>query len=345
MVRMVDLEHENIVTGGEQGLLEWPHEPDENGLYPATLNDENDDMQHYWIRDNYFIYRAIGDERIPEAFAEIVDRHGEKIDAALEGDTVPAEDPLHIKYGRDLEEVNDEWGHFQIDSYAQMLEVLAENDYMDRAGKVHDYISEIDRFHWDEGPWENDHREEYAYSHAQVAKALQTYSEKGGNVPQEQIDFHVEKVHELAPQEDLHDLLILYDEPDFVDEELRDEILMSVEPLVGPHGVKRFRGDRWSGIHHYEEDREEPQWNFGHLLMYQVTGEDRYLKRQRQIREEHGGIPESMEDHGGEYRGNVNTPLLWAEALYFEAERDHAAEQADFMDRQSELPDVPGEAF
>lgn len=310
---------------------EWEYTPDENGLYPAALGTENRDMDKYWIRDNYFIYKAIGDPEIPEAFREIVQKYGEKLRKATEkhqkGEIKSSSDHLHPRFDEDLEEIEGEWADFQIDSYANLLEVLSEEGHEEEAREVYRYLRGINPL---ETPcfdlWEHNHGV-HSYTLATVAKAYRSFSENVENIPEEDIELYEQKLRGMMPEQNLSNLLILYIEPEFVDEELENKVLQETQKLTGKHGVERWKGDDWSGIDWTADT--EPEWNMGHLLRYLVNDETELFERQKEIKQEHSAMPESMVRYGdGEYRPNVNTPLLWTEALYSEAEQKYRGEKA-----------------
>ncbi|MFB6144307.1 MAG: glycoside hydrolase family 15 protein [Candidatus Nanohaloarchaea archaeon] len=320
----------------------WEYDPDKNGLYPAALETDNSDMDKYWIRDNYFIYKAVGDSSIPEAFKEIVDRYGEKLrEATRKSVEDRIESPsghLHPRFNENLEEIDGEWADFQIDSYANLLEVLSEEGHEEEARKVYRYLRGIRPLETEcFGPWEQEHGM-HPYTLTTVVEAYRSFSENVENVPDEDLELYEQKIRRMLPEKNLSSLMILYLDPDFIDSELEKEVMEATEDLTGEHGVARWKGDDWSG-NDWTADTE-PQWNMGHLLRYLATGEEEYFERQQEIKQEYGTIPESMVRYGdGVYRPNVNNPLLWAEALYREAERKYRMEKTVSAERFRENGD------
>lgn len=304
--------------------------PDQNGLFPAATETENEDMDKYWIRDNYFIYKATGEKSIPEAFKEIVNRYEEKIEEAtikhLKDDINSSSEHLHPRFDERLNEIEGEWADFQIDSTANLLEILSEEGYEPEARKVYSYLRAVEPLTTEcFDLWEHNHGI-HPYTLATVAKAYRSFSENVENIPEEDIELYENRIREMMPERNLSSLLVLYLEPEFIDSELKNEILRETEELTGEHGVARWEGDDWSG-NDWTADTE-PQWNMGHLLRYLVNDEEDRFKRQKEIKEEHGSIPESMVRYGdGVYRPNVNNPLLWAEALYTEAKERYQLEK------------------
>lgn len=315
---------------------EWEYEPDSNGMYPASTDTENSDMDKYWIRDNYFIYKAIGDKSIPESFRRIVQEHQEKLrEAAFKHHMGEIESPsehLHPRFDEELEEIDGEWADFQIDSYANLLEVLSEEGYEKEAKEVYRYLRGINPLStacFD--LWEDDYGV-HPYTLATVAKAYRSFSENVEKIPEEDIELYEEKVKSMLPERNLSSLLILYIDPEFVDEELEEEVIDEIEPLTGEHGVARWEGDDWSGIDWTAET--EPEWNMGHLLRYLSRGDQKFFERQKEIKSKHGEMPESMVRFGdGKFYPNVNSPLLWTEALYAEAERKYMLERSISSER------------
>lgn len=326
----------------EDGLLKyWGYEPDSNGLYPAVLDSPNQDMHQYWIRDNYWIYQVTGDPSIPRAFIDIVeelqDRYN-KLDNAIEEAPIDSSEEykhFHPRYDEDLEEIQHKgWSWLQIDSIANVFEVLSEKEHPE-ARTFYRYLDAIEPLGRKEhGPWEEE-KDLYAYTMSCLLRGYEEFLEHDFEAPgdlepvEKKIEDTWQHMEEMLPQEDMSTLFILYNNPFFVTDDIRDTILESTEDLIGDYGAIRYPGDNWTGIG-WKEHGEEPQWNMGHLMQYLATGEDKYFERQEEIRDMYGAMPESMLPTGnGVYVPNDNKPLLWTEALYLAAKFKYVDDPED----------------
>jgi len=292
-------------------------QPHENGLLPAVPHGktENKDMEGYWIRDNYWVWRnGFHRESIAKAFVNIFDRY-EKL--------IEQQEVFPVRFDEGYEQ-NKEWGNFQVDSYANLLEVLAVHGYTERAEKMRKHVlknvSQKDRSIWEE-------REDYhPYTFGCVARALSKLSEVSDKVSQHQVEGYEDVAIVLMKQgrPDLQNLFLPLLRKRFYD--VRCDIVANTSCLLGRKGVRRYKYDKWDGVSHSLRgtNKHGVEWILGYLAMMEYLpyypldkgyGED-VLGAVNEIHYEVGeeGLPESFYSVTGE--PNSNQPLIWAEAMY-----------------------------
>lgn len=294
--------------------MAWKYEPDDNGLYPAVPDPENPDMKYYWIRDNYWIWKATREKSIPEAFAEIVDNHAVEI-----RHTAMADDPadyhhIHPRYDENLEEIEGDWGWLQWDSVGNLLEVLSYatnsdeyGDYSREADIVANYIDSFD-FHVipDHGMWEDGKD----INPSSIAAVIRGFLEYGRSFEHPKLVEWREQMIRYMPQKNLSAATCLHLADEVIPPYMKRLQIQHLEDLERDHGLIRYPGDRWDGEKWREG--EEPQWVIGLGFMYLLTGERKYWERLKKLKKEYGELPESFID--GEPNGNQ--PLIWSEAMY-----------------------------
>lgn len=290
--------------------MKFGHDPEENGLFPAVPDPENIDMSSYWIRDNYWVYRAgYNKEEIGKAFREIVRKHEGKIRDAIKSPPEEEWQHIHPRYDSELEEADGEWAWIQHDSVANLLEVMVEEGHDYEANLLLKYLESVDPIMLKGyGPWE-DEKKSHAYSLASVARAL-----RGAGKISQAYDFRHEAAEIIRDEE--VELAQLMAALQLNREDLAEETAKEIEDegYVGDYGVIRYEGDKWTGDT-FDDIMAEPEWCFGLYYMYKATEDDKYLKRMKKIVDEFGEVPESFVDGAP----NNNSPLIWAEALFAEA--------------------------
>jgi len=287
--------------------MSFNYTPDDNGLFPATTTSENPDMQHYWIRDNYWIWRSgYYTEEIAEAFRYIIGNHEHKIREAIK--TPPKEEWEHIhpRYDQDLMEIDGEWGWIQHDSVGNLLEVMVVHDHAYEANLLINYIrSTTPLITPGYGPWE-DEKKRHSYSLACIWRGLY----KAGLF--EEAKQYKKDAKLLAVQKkELEDLMAMVQ---LEAKGLAENAADIVE--TGEYGVTRYESDNWTGEDFSAET--EPEWPLGLCFMYMATGDNKYLNRLRDVEALFGAMPESVIND----KPNTNTPLIWTEAMYNGIERD-----------------------
>ncbi|MFW6173234.1 MAG: glycoside hydrolase family 15 protein [Elusimicrobiota bacterium] len=285
-------------------------------LFPAVPG-KGGMMNRYWIRDNYYIYHAASDEtkeRIYKGFEKIVKKHEDNIRAAVENP--PKEDYQHIHpvYNQDYNEIDGDWGFVQNDSVGNLLEVLARHN-SPYAELIYDYLMAIEWWKCpDFGMWEEGPKRMHVGSLAACIRGLEQYYKN------DKVIEAIEKIDNIISnwKPDLEFLSILYPRTKgFVDESSKKIIIELIKPLMGEWGVKRYIGDRWNGATRTAET--EPEWPLGFCFLYEITGDDYYLKRLDTIKNTFGYIPESIIDG----KPNCNTPLNWAEFWFRKIHPDY----------------------
>lgn len=293
--------------------MTFDYEPDDNGLYPAVPNPENPDMGKYWIRDNYWIWLATKDDRIADAFAEIVNKHTDKIYSAINGKATEEYMHLHPRYDENLEEIDDDWAWVQWDSVGNMIEVLAQTGYEWEATLLMNYLEAIE--FWkipDHGMWE----EEKDIHPSSMGAVIRGY--KHLDVNRKKVERLENVMLEHLPRTDMATYTLLFPMK-LVPLEYEMKIINANRDLVGLFGCKRFEGDTWNGIDW--TTKAEPEWPIGLAYLYFITDRSFYKSTLKNIKQINGTIPESFINT----ESNTNDPLLWAEALF------HMIEQEDEM--------------
>ena len=284
------------------------YQPAKNGLYPAVPfnTTKNKDMEGYWIRDNYWIWRTnIGNNKFGTAIKNIFDAYKDLIKI---GKVFP------VKYDKIPYIQIKEWSNFQLDAYANMLEVLAQHREKEKVKEMMKYVLKLYPKK-ESGIWEEE-KKYNPYSFACLARAfrkvdeLDIFDSKALASRFENIALTLVK----GGEPDLQNLLLPLMTKQFFKH--RQEIVAETLPLMGEHGVKRYEGDRWSGV---ERDLEsEPEWTLGYLAMkhympmFPVAG-GTVGEKAEGYEDLENGVPESFID--GE--PNENQPLIWAEALAY----------------------------
>jgi len=291
-----------------QGL--FPFQPSQNGLYPATTSKQNPDMQYFWIRDNYWIYKSgISQQSIGEAFATIVRKHEHKIKCTINSRPCHEWEYIHPRYSENLEELDGEWGWIQNDCVGNLLEVLTLEGFEDEAELVFRYIKENNLYGVEGyGFWE-DEKKIHGSSLAALYRGVSCFQPQGW----ERVKYQEQVMEIMRGKErvDLQDLTVLWP-VQVVNDDLRKQIVYRVqEEILGEYGVKRYKGDDWNG--ECFEGVVEPEWPIGLAYLYLITGEERFRSRLRELRDCFGCLPESFIE--GE--PNCNKPLIWSEALFY----------------------------
>lgn len=268
------------------------HKPHKNGLFPACTSSTNPDMQYYWIRDNYFIWKSgYYQKEIENAFRKIVIKHKPKIVALTEKGKIEHDwEFIHPRYDENLNEIPCEWGWKQLDTLYYLSKVLAGT----KEGHLIDsVIMYLDTSGMGAGIWEDGDNSLNAYDLMLLTGQTQ---------------------FALYEKTNLSHLIGLLE----IGEDDSDIIERVIKELEGEWGVVRYKGDRWTG-ENFNADKEY-EWCMGFAYLYKLTGEDRYIRKLDEIYERFGGIPESINPLTGE--ASCNTPLIWADALYWSIKND-----------------------
>lgn len=284
-------------------ITDFEYTPDENGLFPATTAD-NPEMNQYWIRDNYWIWRSgFYTEEIEQAFRKIVNKHEDKIKYHIENH--PPEETwqhIHVKYDENLEEVTGNWAHDQLDTIGYLMDVLGHS----REGHlVKHYFDNVGIFPG-HGPWESGKTVKYhPYCIMKMRESLRKWY--GQDKPVTKYLYRLSNRKYIKYRDDLELLMmqtvnsenpILWQDP--------------TAELTTQFGVKRFEGDEWNGEEHAA--KTEPAWPLGLAFKYVVTEDEKYMRQLDKIHKRYGEIPELINPKTT--APGINSPLIWAEAMY-----------------------------
>ncbi len=286
--------------------------PDENGLFPAAPNSSNNDMaNYYWLRDNYWIWRSgFYQEEIKEAFTKIVENISNKLAHHSRNQPVKNYEFIHPRYNSYLEEAQGEWGRPQIDSIAYLLDVVEKEDlikkllgYLSTLGVVRGY-----------GPWEEPPKKLHPYSAKILYNVLErndfNYADATILYEIQEYAFEIAKLHTRLYRDDLEIVMATAVDKTY-------PTVFDVEPVInsleGRYGLRRYLGDTWNGETHSTDT--EWNWPLGLCFAYLATGNQRFIQKLDYIHFIYPeGLPEMINPVNGE--ANINTPLIWAEAMY-----------------------------
>jgi len=304
-------------------LKEYQHK---NGLFPASPNSDNSEMNKFWIRDNYYIYLAVRQDikkKMVKAFQNITDylRDLGKFDYK------PTEDWMYIhpRYNENLKEIPGEWSWLQNDVAGNLLEILSDARDGKRARLIVDYLNTIKYWNLaDYGFWEESPKEIRSSSLASCIRGLEKYHKKiqknknpSKNLKQ-MIYKGYEKLYSLLPNEtktrkyDLALLSLIYPKQ-IISDDMKEIIIMNTKNyLEKTWGVKRYLGDTWNGKENNLGKGKEMQWTMGLPWLYLCTKETNYLLRAIKIKQKFGTMPEGIINGWP----NCTKHLLWSEAMY-----------------------------
>jgi GH15 family glucan-1,4-alpha-glucosidase len=320
-----------------------------SGLFAASDKSVDTGYNKSWLRDNFYetiAFEMIGDwdtvEKTYDAILQILLKHEEKIDWAIENKPFATYQYIHARFNPEtFEEFWEEWGNKQNDAIGCILfrigelehhhkrSILNSEDKVRIINKLVKYLGVIEYWHdRDSGMWEED-EEVHASSVGACVAGLRSINRLPHvEVPDELIQEGEESLRALLPREserkfvDLS-LLSLIWPYNVVTEEEKKLILENVEyHLLRVRGIIRYKGDRY---YNKNEDgfSEEAEWTFGLAwlaIIYEKIGE--YDKAREFLKEliaddTTKGLPELYFSNSPEY--NDNTPLGWSESLFIVA--------------------------
>ncbi len=303
-------------------------------LVPPSIGSKNGVMNWgLWTRDEY--YRALA--MWGEVMRGIVKCHQiifDKINFKGKFDyscTDWLQDWVYIQalYNGNLEETDLKWPHHQNDVAGNFLEMLCWAKDVYRANFILDYLEVIEYWHnSDCGFWERGPKETRASSIAACLRGLHAYENVFESTAQTRklIDWGYQVLESILPNEtpgresDLALLSVIY--PGKLDSEIitppvKEQIIANVMPLVGDYGIARFKGDPWDGIADTLGWGSELEWSFLSWL-YICTGDEKYLMRNRELKNEFGVLPEGFKKNG---EPNCTPCLVWNKSIDIVAER------------------------
>ncbi|HSW97786.1 MAG TPA: glycoside hydrolase family 15 protein [Candidatus Saccharimonadales bacterium] len=321
----------------------------DTGLFSASKKDVGTGYDKSWLRDNFYetiAFEVIGDwdtvERTYEAILQILLKHEEKIDWAIEHKPTETYQYIHARFHPEtFDEFWEEWGNKQNDAIGCILfrigelearhkrAILNTKDKVRIVNKLIKYLEAIEYWHdRDSGMWEED-EEVHASSVGACVAGLKSIARVSNiAVPKYLIDEGLKTLKTLLPREserkfvDLAELSLIWPY-NVVTTKQRDQILENVEyHLLRERGVIRYKGDRYYNKNK-DEVSEEAEWTFG-LAWLSIIYEKMENKAKAQeflknilVADTPDGMPELYFSNSSEY--NANTPLGWSESLFIVA--------------------------
>lgn len=321
----------------------------DSGLFAAANKAVGTGYDKSWLRDNFYetiAFEVIGDwntvEKTYEAILQILIKHEDKIDWAIENKPTESFQYIHARFHPEtFDEFWESWGNKQNDAVGCILfrigeleanqkrSILKDEAHIRIVNKLVKYLEAIE--YWqdrDSGMWEED-EELHASSVGACVAGLRSISRLTQiQVPIDLIKRGEEALVALLPREsdrkfvDLS-LLSLIWPYNVVSKEQADSILENIEyHLLRERGVIRYKGDAYYNKNP-DLHSEEAEWTFGLAwlaIIYEKRGEKEkafdYIK-DLIASDTPDGIPELYFSNSPDY--NDNTPLGWAESLFIVA--------------------------
>lgn len=321
----------------------------DSGLFAAAGKNVETGYDKSWLRDNFYetiAFEVVGDwdivEKTYEAILQILIKHEEKIDWAIENKPTESFQYIHARFHPEtFDEFWESWGNKQNDAIGCILfrigeleahqkrTILKDEAHIRIVNKLVKYLEAVE--YWqngDSGMWEEG-EELHASSVGACVAGLKSINRlQSIEVPDDLIQKGQESLDALLPREsegkfvDLA-LLSLIWPYNVVTDEQRDQILKNVEyHLLRERGVIRYKGDAYYNKNE-DERSEEAEWTFGLswlAIIYQQMGQKE--KAMECIKDliaydTPDGLPELYFSNSPEY--NANTPLGWSESLFIVA--------------------------
>lgn len=321
----------------------------DSGLFSAADKTVGTGYDKSWLRDNFYetiAFEVINDwatvERTYNAILEVLIKHEEKIDWAIENKPTESYQYIHARFHpTTFDEFWESWGNKQNDAVGCILfrigelekhhkrVILKDDVHVRIVNKLVKYLEAIE--YWkdrDSGMWEED-EELHASSVGACIAGLQSIERlEKIDVPKDLIEKGKQALNDLLPRESARkfvdlSLLSLIWPYDVVTTEQADEILENIEyHLARSRGVIRYKGDAYYNKN-VDTVSEEAEWTFGLAWMsiiYQKRGDREkayeYIKDLISV-DTPQGLPELYFSNSPEY--NDNTPLGWSESLFIVA--------------------------
>ncbi len=344
----------------------------DSGLFSAADRTVSTGYDKSWLRDNFYetiAFEVINDwttvEKTYNAILEILIKHEDKIDWAIENKPTESYQYIHARFHpTTFDEFWESWGNKQNDAVGCILfrigelekhhkrVILKDDDHIRIVNKLIQYLEVIE--YWkdrDSGMWEED-EELHASSVGACVAGLESIGRiEKIEVPKDLIDKGKQALRDLLPREssrkfvDLSLLSLIWPYNVVTDEESR-EILTNVEyHLLRERGVIRYKGDAYYNKN-VDTVSEEAEWTFGLAwlsIIYSKRGEkDKAFSYIKNLiaSDTPQGIPELYFSNSPEY--NDNTPLGWSESLFIVALYEMEREQGNIIDINESLtaPDL-----
>lgn len=321
----------------------------DSGLFAASDKNVGTGYDKSWLRDNFYetiAFEVIGDwdtvEKTYEAILQILIKHEDKIDWAIENKPTESFQYIHARFHPEtFDEFWESWGNKQNDAVGCILfrigeleanqkrSILRDEAHVRIVRKLVKYLEAIE--YWqdrDSGMWEED-EELHASSVGACVAGLRSINRLANiEVPDELIKRGEETLSALLPREsdrkfvDLA-LLSLIWPYNVVSDQQTESILENVEyHLLRERGIIRYKGDAYYNKNP-DFHSEEAEWTFGLAwlaIIYEKRGDKEkafeYIKDLISV-DTPDGIPELYFSNSPDY--NDNTPLGWSESLFIVA--------------------------
>jgi phosphorylase kinase alpha/beta subunit len=320
-----------------------------NGLYLASVSNH---YSYTWIRDSVYCslpYLNKPCDTYERTFHRLLDLFHEyewKIDIHTKIKPQYLHEYMHSRYSIDGKEIDEPWGHHQIDAIGIFLwgvaegikqgkQILRNNEDREIIHKLVQYLECIEVWESkDNGMWE-EHLELHSSSIGSALAAL-TNIKNIIYVPEDMINKCEESLFNLLPFEsetrpvDLSQLSLIYPY-NILPKEYAELIINRVEKyLVRDKGVIRYQGDSYYSTLEDKHGRnkpstfylnEEAEWCMGfgflalaYLQLNKLNEANYYIRKLESVALKDGSIPELYYSKTDKY--NVNTPLGWSNAMY-----------------------------
>lgn len=287
-------------------------------LFPAVPNADKNHMGGYWIRDNYWIWRAgYKRKQIAKGIKNYVKHHTQKIQELTQNPPMyQPEKHLPPKINTQNYELTHPWGNKQIDAYANATQILAHHNHTQQAKTMKKYLDTLG-IGPDHGIWEQKPHIQ-PYTTACLAAAYKTLH-KQTNLNLRKKYTALEQITQTLMQQHPPDLQMLFVPltTTTLNKKTTTQAINKTRPLHHPgKGYKRHRNDTWTGTKH--DKTHTGYWPLGtaakkHNPQLPHHTQKTAEKTLHQIHRKHQAIPEQITKNN---QPNKNTPLLWAETMH-----------------------------
>ena len=300
----------------------------ESNLLPAAPVAHG--YRNIWIRDLYYIGISSDEEtrrRLWKAMIEILDRYRDKL--TIHARQKPPRfwyEYMHVRYSPDGFEIgNDHWLHNQWDAIGNWLEVCLDEERLDLAELLVDYLNMVKYAKKPAaGAWE-DRNSCDAYSLAACIHALQKAKKilKGKRCQiEEMIKIGCRRLYGVLLPYATNNRLVCLSLlgvvwPFDMGGPYKGEIIHVVKKSLmrEPFGFIRYVGDTYDGEGFARTVGTETPWLLGDCFMSKIEPhQPLWRKRLDEAQKAFGCMPEAF--YPESMKMNRNSPLLWAEAMF-----------------------------
>lgn len=335
-----------------------------DGMFVASTGSQ---YQHVWIRDSFYMSLPFLDkdcgtyEKTYYTILDILRKLEWKLDIHTQRKPHFKHEYLHPRYSKDgLNEIEQEWGNIQHDSWGAVLFGIGEGvrvgKKMLRDDKDKEIVQKLVWYlnccqYWldaDNGVWE-EWEEIHSSSVSACVAGLKAVRDIV-DVPSDMIQKGYNTLANMFPVEsadrpvDLAQLSAIYPFKVLIEDDAKYIIKRVESMLLRNNGVIRYQGDSYYST---VEDRgrhlplnqyhnTEAEWSFGfpwlalcHMELGNYKEAEKYIRKTERIMIEDSKLPELY--FAGDYRDsngnryNENSPLGWANAKYILAKEKYMA--------------------